>query len=31
MCITLGYPDRKSERELLVGGDRREAIGRLAT
>ena len=30
MCITLGYPDRKSERELLVGGDRREAIGRLA-
>ena len=29
MCITLGYPDRKSERELLVGGDRREAIGRL--
>src|ERR687890_1842341 len=30
MCITLGYPDRKSERELLVGGDRREAIGRLS-
>jgi MoxR-like ATPase len=30
MCITLGYPDRKSERELLAGGDRREAIGRLA-
>src|SRR5215216_671194 len=30
MCITLGYPDRKSERELLLGGDRREAIGRLA-
>jgi MoxR-like ATPase len=29
MCITLGYPDRKSERELLVGGDRRESIGRL--
>jgi len=29
MCITLGYPDRKSERELLAGGDRREAIGRL--
>ena len=29
MCITLGYPDRKSERELLLGGDRREAIGRL--
>jgi MoxR-like ATPase len=31
MCITLGYPDRRSERELLLGGDRREAIGRLAT
>jgi MoxR-like ATPase len=30
MCITLGYPDRKSERELLLGGDRREAIGRLS-
>jgi MoxR-like ATPase len=30
MCITLGYPDRKSERELLAGADRREAIGRLA-
>ena len=29
MCITLGYPDRKSERELLAGADRREAIGRL--
>src|SRR6187397_2856364 len=29
MCITLGYPDRKSERELLAGGDRRQAIGRL--
>jgi MoxR-like ATPase len=29
MCITLGYPDKKSERELLVGGDRRESIGRL--
>ena len=26
MCITLGYPDRKSERELLAGQDRREAI-----
>jgi len=31
MCITLGYPDRRSERELLLGGDRREAIGRLST
>ena len=29
MCITLGYPDRKSERELLAGTDRREAISRL--
>src|ERR1700750_3015705 len=29
MCITLGYPDRKSERELLAGADRREAIGKL--
>ena len=27
MCITLGYPDRASERELLAGADRREAIG----
>jgi MoxR-like ATPase len=30
MCITLGYPDKKSERELLAGGDRRAAISRLA-
>src|SRR6186713_1315808 len=30
MCITLGYPDKKSERELLAGADRREAISRLA-
>ena len=29
MCITLGYPDAASERELLAGADRREAIGRL--
>ncbi|MGZ5237294.1 MAG: AAA family ATPase [Caldimonas sp.] len=29
MCITLGYPDRKSERELLAGADRRESIARL--
>jgi MoxR-like ATPase len=29
MCITLGYPDHASERELLAGADRREAIGRL--
>ncbi|WP_119154829.1 AAA family ATPase [Caldimonas tepidiphila] len=26
MCITLGYPDRASERSLLSGRDRREAI-----
>ena len=31
MCITLGYPDRASERALLAGADRREAIGRLRT
>ncbi|MBL8288478.1 MAG: AAA family ATPase [Rubrivivax sp.] len=30
MRITLGYPDRASERELLAGGDRREALRRLA-
>ncbi len=26
MCITLGYPDRSSERALLAGQDRRQAI-----
>jgi MoxR-like ATPase len=26
MCITLGYPDQASERALLAGADRREAI-----
>src|ERR1700712_4862119 len=26
MCITLGYPDARAERELLSGKDRREAI-----
>src|SRR5471032_1614155 len=30
MCITLGYPDAKSERELLAGQDRREAVAKLA-
>jgi MoxR-like ATPase len=30
MCITLGYPDHASERALLSGIDRREAIGGLA-
>jgi len=29
MCITLGYPDRASERSLLAGEDRRGAIERL--
>ena len=29
MCITLGYPDRASERALLAGHDRREAIHHL--
>jgi MoxR-like ATPase len=26
LCISLGYPDRASERELLAGQDKREAI-----
>jgi MoxR-like ATPase len=30
MCLTLGYPDRASERALLAGQDRREAIAGLA-
>jgi len=30
MCITLGYPDRASERALLAGADRRAVIERLA-
>jgi MoxR-like ATPase len=29
MCITLGYPDKASERALLAGIDRRQAINRL--
>lgn len=29
MCITLGYPDRLSERALLAGADRRLSIERL--
>jgi MoxR-like ATPase len=29
MCITLGYPDRASERSLLAGLDRRDSIERL--
>ena len=29
MCLTLGYPDRASERDLLAGVDRRDAIARL--
>ena len=31
MCITLGYPDQASERALLAGQDRREAIAHLAS
>src|SRR5574343_1616749 len=26
MCISLGYPDRAAERELLMGGDSREQL-----
>lgn len=29
MCITLGYPDRAAERDLLAGRDRRDAIEHL--
>ncbi|MET0333081.1 MAG: MoxR family ATPase [Rhizobacter sp.] len=29
MCLTLGYPDKASERALLAGTDRREAIAGL--
>jgi MoxR-like ATPase len=29
MCITLGYPDRASERALLAGEDRRATVTRL--
>jgi MoxR-like ATPase len=29
MCITLGYPDRASERALLAGEDKRDAVARL--
>ena len=29
LCITLGYPDRLSERQLLAGVDRRQAIEQL--
>jgi len=31
MCLTLGYPDHASERALLAGQDRREAIAALRT
>jgi MoxR-like ATPase len=31
MCITLGYPDRRAERALLVGEDRRETLSRLGS
>src|SRR5574343_1977442 len=30
MCISLGYPDRASERALLAGEDRRHLVERLA-
>jgi len=30
MCITLGYPDRASERALLAGADRRAVVERLS-
>ncbi len=30
MCLTLGYPDKASERALLAGSDRRDAIGALS-
>jgi MoxR-like ATPase len=30
MCITLGYPDARAERELLTGADRREALAALS-
>ncbi|MGY4829643.1 AAA family ATPase [Sphaerotilaceae bacterium SBD11-9] len=30
MCLTLGYPDKASERALLAGTDRRDAIGALS-
>ncbi len=31
MRISLGYPDRAAERELLAGSDRREMVDKLAT
>jgi MoxR-like ATPase len=31
MRISLGYPDRAAERELLAGGDRRDMVDKLAT
>ena len=30
MRISLGYPDRAGERELLAGADRRDVIGAAA-
>jgi MoxR-like ATPase len=29
MCISLGYPDERSERELLMGQDRRDMVAQL--
>ncbi len=31
MCISLGYPDERSERQLLEGGDPRQHLGELRT
>lgn len=30
MCVSIGYPDRRAERELLTGADRRELLGTIA-
>ena len=30
MCVSLGYPDRRAERALLTGADRRELLGTIA-
>ncbi len=30
MCISLGYPDERSERELLMGQDRRDLVARMS-
>ena len=30
MCVSLGYPDRRAERSLLIGADRRQLLEELA-